>query len=65
MVPGATERTQFSQDLEMYKRSIGLFGYDITINDRTNLMPSKLHLVSTFKFKISFFIFNSLSNSLF
>ena len=68
MVPDAAERTQLSQELEMYKRATGLFGFDIAINDRTNLMPSKLHLVSNFqvstlkfKFKISF----SLSNSLF
>ena len=61
MVPGAAERTQRSQELEMYKRATRLFGFDIAINDMTNLMPSKLHLVSTFKFKISF----SLSNSLF
>ena len=68
MVPSAAEHTKLSQELEMYKKAIGLFGFDIAINDKTNLMPSKLHLVSTFqvstlkfKFKISF----SLSNSLF
>ena len=65
VVPDAAERTQLSQELEMYKRATGLLGFDIAINDRTNLIPVKFHLVSTFKFKISFFTFNSLSNSLF
>ena len=49
MVHGVVERTQLSQELEMYKRAIGLFGFDIAINDRTNLMPSELHLVSNFQ----------------
>ena len=49
MLPGVAEHTQLSQELEMYKRATRLFGFDIAINDRTNLMPSKLHLVSNFQ----------------
>ena len=57
MVPGAVERTQLSQELEVYKRPMGLFPFNIAINDRTNLMPSKLHLVSSFKFHFLFLYF--------
>ena len=49
MVPDEAEHTQLSQELEMYKRATGLFGFDIAISERTNLIPSKLHLVSNFQ----------------
>ena len=57
MVPSAANRLELSQELELYKRSIGLFGFDMAINDRKNIMPSKFHLVLTFKFQNSFFKF--------
>jgi hypothetical protein len=55
MVPSAVDRLELSQELELYKRSIGLFGFEMAINDRKNIMPSKFHLVLTFKFQNSFF----------
>ena len=61
MVSSSTDRAELSQELAMYKRAMGELGFDIAINDSINLMPSKLHLISTFNFQISF----SLSNSLF
>ena len=54
MVPSAVDHIELSQELEQYKRASGLFGFEIAVNDRTNIMPSKLHLVS-----ISNFIFSS------
>jgi hypothetical protein len=57
MVRSATNQLKLSQDLELYKRSIGLFGFDMAINDRKTIMPSKFHLVLTFKFQNSFFKF--------
>jgi hypothetical protein len=50
MVPSAADRLELSQQLELYKRSIGLFGFEMAINDRKNIMPSKFHLVLTFNF---------------
>ena len=50
MVPSADDRAELSQELEVYKRATGLLGFHLTIHDRTNLMPSKLHLVSNFRF---------------
>jgi hypothetical protein len=50
MVPSAADRLELSQQLELYKRSIGLFGFDMAINDRKNIMPSKFHLVLSFNF---------------
>jgi hypothetical protein len=57
MVPNAADRLELSQELELYKRSIGLFGFEMAINDRKNIMPSKFHLVLTFKFQNSYFKF--------
>jgi hypothetical protein len=50
MVPSAADLLELSQQLELYKRSIGLFGFEMAINDRKNIMPSKFHLVLTFNF---------------
>jgi hypothetical protein len=50
MVSSAADRLELSQELELYKRSIGLFGFEMAINDRKNIMPSKFHLVLTFNF---------------
>jgi hypothetical protein len=50
MMPSAADRLELSQELELYKRSIGLFGFEMAINDRKNIMPSKFHLVLTFNF---------------
>jgi len=57
MVPSADDRLQLTQELEDYKRSTGLFGFEIAMNDRKNIMPSTFHLVSAFKFQVSTFIF--------
>jgi hypothetical protein len=57
MVPSAADRLELSQEWELYKRSIGLFGFEMAINDRKNIMLSKFHLVLTFKFQNSFFKF--------
>ena len=61
MVLDAAKNTQLSQELEMYKIATGLFGFDTTINDRSNPIPSELHLFTTSKFKNSI----SLPNCLF
>ena len=62
MVPSAADSTELSQELELYKGAMGLFGFDIAINDRTNIMLRKLRLVSSFKFHFlflnSFFVLN-------
>jgi hypothetical protein len=50
MVPSAADRLELSQQLELYKRSIGLFGLEMAMNDRQNIMPSKFHLVLSFNF---------------
>jgi hypothetical protein len=50
MVPSAADRLELSQQLELYKRSIGLFRFEMAINDRKNIMPSKFHLVLSFNF---------------
>jgi hypothetical protein len=50
MVPSAADRLELSQELELYKRSIGLFGFEMAINVRKNIMPSTFHLVLTFNF---------------
>jgi hypothetical protein len=50
MVPSVADRLELSQELEFYKRSIGLFGFEMAINDKKNIMPSKFHLVLTFNF---------------
>ena len=36
---------------------MGTFGIDMAINDKKNIMPSKLHLVPKFNF-ITFFVLN-------
>ena len=53
MVPSATDCIELSQELEQYKRASGLFGFEMAVNDRTNIMPSKLHLVSVSNFFFS------------
>ena len=53
MVPSAADRIELSQELEQYKRASGLFGFEMAVNDRTNIMPSKLHLVSVSNFFFS------------
>jgi hypothetical protein len=50
MVPSAADRLELSQQLELYKRSIGLFAFKMAINDRKSIMPRKFHLVLTFNF---------------
>jgi hypothetical protein len=50
MVTNAADRLEFFQELELYKSSIGLFGFERAINDRKNIMPSKFHLFLTFNF---------------
>jgi hypothetical protein len=50
MVPSVADRLELSQELELYKRFVGLFGFEMAINDRKNIMPSKFHLVLTFNF---------------
>ena len=57
MVPSATNRSEISKELEVYRRAMGTFGFDMAINDRKNIMPSKLHIVSKFNF-ITFFVLN-------
>ena len=36
---------QISKELEVYRRVMGTFGFDMAINDRKNIMPSKFHFV--------------------
>ena len=55
MVPSAADRSEISKELEVYRRAMGTFGFDMAINDRKNIMPSKFHLVSKFNF-ITFFV---------
>lgn len=53
MVPSAADRIELSQELEQYKWASGLFGFEIAVNDRINIMPSKLHLVLVSNFFFS------------
>ena len=48
MVPSAADRSEISKELEVYRRAMGTSGFDMAINDRKNIMPSKFHLVSKF-----------------
>ena len=57
MVPSAADHFEISKELEVYRRAMETFGFDMAINDRNNIMPCKLHLVSKFNF-ITFFVLN-------
>ena len=48
---------RFPKSWKYIRRAMGTFGFDMAINDRKNIMPSKLHLVSKFNF-ITFFLLN-------
>jgi len=57
MVPSTTNHTEISQELELFKRAMGLFGFEMVFNDRTNIIPNKLIIVSNFKFhSLKFFL---------
>ena len=57
MVPSAADRSEISKELEVYRRAMGTFEFDMASNDRKNIIPSKLRLVLKFNF-LSFFVLN-------
>ena len=54
MVPSEADRAEISEELEVYKRGTGLFRFQMAVHDRTHIMPSKLLIVSNFKFHFLF-----------
>ena len=40
MVPSAADSSEISKELEVYRRAMGTFGFDMAINDRKNIIPS-------------------------
>lgn len=44
MVPCAEERAEISKELEIYKSDTLTFSFQMAINSRTTLMPSKFHI---------------------
>ena len=56
MVLTPVECSEISKQIEIYKLSVGTFGYDMAIQDRTTRMPGKLQVkfVSNFQISMSF-----------
>jgi hypothetical protein len=54
MVLSPVERLEISKQIQIYKLSVGIFGYEMAIQDRTTTMSSKLQFVSNFQISMSF-----------
>jgi hypothetical protein len=54
MVLTPVERSKISKQIQIYKLSVGTFGYEMAIQDRTTTMPGKLQFVSNFQISLSF-----------
>ena len=54
MVLTPVERSEIAKRIEIYKLSVGTFGYDMAIQDKTTTMPGKLQFVSNFQISMSF-----------
>jgi hypothetical protein len=56
MVLTLVEHAEISKQMEIYKLSVGTFGYDIAIQDKTTRMLGKLQVkfVSNFQISMSF-----------
>jgi hypothetical protein len=49
-----TERSEIYKQIQIYKMSVGTFGYEMAIQEKTITMLVKLKFVSNFQISMSF-----------